>query len=290
MTLATYSFVRRAAPPDQPARAVRHRRPRPDRVSLGRDARGDEADRGGKSSRSGPTGAGDSPYQSFSAFAGSINAAQSGIARTRRACLLRPSGPGKQFPDDHVDYARVNAVQGGTAPRGVGRTSAAGKAPSPARASSPHYREREAAWLDDYALFIAIRDSLGGRALPDWPPDLLAPRTRRAGGGREGTARPTIGLHKFGQFLFDRQWLALKQFANERGVKIIGDAPIFVALDSADVWAHPDQFLLDAGPQADGRRGRAARLLQRRRAALGQPDLRLGANGSRPASRGGWRG
>src|SRR5207253_2336237 len=55
-----------------------------------------------------------------------------------------------------------------------------------------------------------------------------------------------VDLHRFGQFLFDRQWAALKAFAAERHVKIMGDAPIFVALDSADVWANPDEFLLDA--------------------------------------------
>ena len=93
---------------------------------------------------------------------------------------------------------------------------------------------------------MAIRDSLGGRALPDWPTDLLRRDPRRLRRRREGTGATRSDCTQFGQFLFDRQWPALKHFANERSVKIIGDVPIFVALDSADVWANPDQFLLDA--------------------------------------------
>ena len=87
-------------------------------------------------------------------------------------------------------------------------------------------------------------------------------------------------MHKFGQFLFDRQWAALKRFAAEREVQDHRRRPdLRRPLDSADVWANPDQFLLDAGPHADGRGRGAAGLLQRRRPALGQPDLRLGPDG-----------
>src|SRR5207244_2082324 len=91
----------------------------------------------------------------------------------------------------------------------------------------------------------AIRDSLGGASLPDWPDDLLR-RSPAAVAAVEAALAADVGMHRFGQFLFDRQWSALKAFAAEKRVRIIGDAPIFVALDSADVWANPDEFLLNA--------------------------------------------
>jgi 4-alpha-glucanotransferase len=190
----------------------------------------------------GPTGAGDSPYQSFSAFAGSTTLLSPELLE-RDGLVSASFWSGKWFPDDHVDYANVNAFKAMLL-REAWANFRTGRAPS-LREEFEHYRKRESAWLDDHTLYSAIRDSLGGRALPDWPRDLLRhePGALAAAEKELGDA---IGLYAFGQFLFDRQWLALKRFANERGVKILGDAPIFVALDSSDVWAHPDQFLLDA--------------------------------------------
>ena len=110
------------------------------------------------------------------------------------------------------------------------------------------YTRAQASWLDGYALFMAIRESLGGTGLPAWPADLLR-QNPTAVAAVEKSLAGEIGMHKFGQFLFDRQWRSLKAFADERKVKLIGDVPIFVALDSADVWANPDQFLLNANRQ-----------------------------------------
>src|SRR5205085_9799598 len=93
------------------------------------------------------------------------------------------------------------------------------------------YRGAEAGWLDGFARFMAIRDSLGGASLPDWPNDLLR-RDPVAVGAVEQALAGEIAMHQFGQFLFDRQWAALKAFAAERRVRVMGDAPIFVALDS----------------------------------------------------------
>ena len=85
-----------------------------------------------------------------------------------------------------------------------------------------------------------------------------------------------IEAHRFFQYAFLRQWRGLRRYANARGIRIIGDLPVFVALDSADVWARPHLWKLDPGGQSHRRGGGAARRVQRHRAALGQPALRLG--------------
>ena len=193
----------------------------------------------------GPTGAGDSPYQSFSAFAGSIKLLSPELLE-RDGLVSSSFWAGQAVPGRP---RRLRARQRRSRRRCSARrgtTSWPAKAPSSARASSSTIAKREAAWLDDYALFTAIRDSLGGRALPDWPTDLLAPRTRPLWRRPRRNWRDAIGCTSSGSSSSTGSGSRCKQFANERGVKIIGDAPIFVALDSADVWAHPDQFLLDA--------------------------------------------
>lgn len=189
----------------------------------------------------GPTGAGDSPYQSFSAFAGGIKLLSPELLE-REGLVASSFWSGKHFPDDHVDYGLVNPFKTALLHE-VWNNFRAGQG-THLKADFAAYIEQEAAWLDDFALYTALRDSLGGLALPDWPKDLLRRDPPTLARARQDLAED-IGMHQFGQFLFDRQWLALKHFASERGVKIMGDAPIFVALDSSDVWAHPDEFLLD---------------------------------------------
>lgn len=112
------------------------------------------------------------------------------------------------------------------------------------RADFRDYREEEAAWLEDYALFRALRDAHGGRSWADWPhalrrrePDALD-RARRE-------LSTEIERHAYAQYLFDLQWAAVRRYAHRHGIRIIGDVPIFVAYDSADVWAHPELFELD---------------------------------------------
>jgi 4-alpha-glucanotransferase len=107
------------------------------------------------------------------------------------------------------------------------------------------YCGRHASWLDDYALFRALKDAHEGKAWREWPrplalrePAALAEATRRLA--------DDIGMHRFGQFLFFRQWSELRDYAKRQRIRLIGDIPIFVAGDSTDVWAHPELFLLDA--------------------------------------------
>ncbi len=189
----------------------------------------------------GPTGAGDSPYQSFSAFAGNINLLSPEVL-LQEGLVSADLWAGEQFPADHVDYARVTPFKSKLL-RAAWGTFRGGGASALAH-DFETYRAVEAGWLNDYALFVAIREALGGTGLTSWPPDLLR-RNPVALAELEKKLADEVPMHKFGQFLFDRQWGTLKAFAAARGIKVIGDAPIFVALDSSDVWANPDQFLLD---------------------------------------------
>jgi 4-alpha-glucanotransferase len=190
----------------------------------------------------GPTGAGDSPYQSFSAFAGGIKLLSPELLE-REGVVSASFWTGKHFPDHEVDFGLVNPFKTDLLHE-AWRNFTGGKG-SHLEGEFEEYREREAAWLDDFALYTAIRDSLGGKPLQEWPKELLRRDPVALATARKNLAGE-IGMHRFGQFLFDRQWAALRAFAAERGVKVMGDAPIFVAPDSADVWANPDQFLLDA--------------------------------------------
>jgi len=189
----------------------------------------------------GPTGAGDSPYQSFSAFAGGIKLLSPELLE-REGLVASSFWAGQHFPDHEVDYALVNPFKTALLHE-AWNNFRAGKAPQ-LKADFDAYVEAEASWLDGFALYTAIRDSLGGIALQAWPTDLLR-RDPVAVAAAAKTLANDVQMQQFGQFLFDRQWTALKVFAAERGVRMLGDAPIFVASDSADVWAHPDEFLLD---------------------------------------------
>ena len=188
----------------------------------------------------GPTGYGDSPYQSYSAFAGNINLLSPELLH-RDGLLPADVLNGQSFPSDHVDYPKVSPFK-----TGLVRSAwdAYSTQQNPLRLEFERYCETEQAWLHDFALFMAIRVALGQAPLHDWPTDVRK-REPVAIAAIEKQVHKEVLIVKFGQFLFDRQWKALKSFAKSKNVLLIGDAPIFVALDSADVWANPEQFLLD---------------------------------------------
>jgi 4-alpha-glucanotransferase len=106
------------------------------------------------------------------------------------------------------------------------------------------YRARNAEWLEDFTLFRALRDAHGGSAWMEWDPELRDRQPRALSAARERYAEE-VEISAFRQYLFDRQWHRLREYAGTRGVRIIGDIPIFVAYDSADVWANQDIFHLD---------------------------------------------
>jgi 4-alpha-glucanotransferase len=195
----------------------------------------------------GPTGYGDSPYASFSAMAG--NPLLISLERLAQDGFLPPSELDHipPFPTERVDYGpviewKMKVLQQAYA---TFLTSAG----SEQRSEFATFQAAHVRWLEDFALFTALKEAHGGAPWNQWdralirrePPALTAWRTRLA---------DRIGFHQFNQWLFFKQWLDLKRYANERDIRIIGDIPIFVAYDSADVWAHPELFYLDENGNA----------------------------------------
>ena len=189
----------------------------------------------------GPTGYGDSPYQSVSAFAGNPYLVSPDVLA--RENLLRPDDLRHGgFADDRVDYGSVIPYKLHLLDTAWGRFR--GAAAPGLRAPFEEFCQASAGWLDDFALFMALKDRHAGAHWHDWPLDLVLRRPGPLAAARRELA-DAVGLHQFRQFLFFRQWGDLKHYANSRGVRLIGDVPIFVSGDSADVWANPELFLLD---------------------------------------------
>jgi 4-alpha-glucanotransferase len=189
----------------------------------------------------GPTGYGDSPYQCFSAFAGNPNLI-SLDALVADGLLDQADLPCDAFPVDRIDYGRIIPAKN-TATSKAWQRFLRGDGASLADAFDEFCRA-EAAWLDPFALYMALKEQHGGVAWQDWPEEHrfyeLKPLDPAATQFREAAE-----LHKFRQFLFFRQWNALRDYARGKGVRFIGDMPIFIAGDSADVWAQPELFQLD---------------------------------------------
>lgn len=188
----------------------------------------------------GPTGFGDSPYQCFSAFAGNplLIDLDDLVAR---GWLPEAALADVSFPTDRVDYGAVIPFKRRCLHLAYEGFRASAQAAE--RAAFAAFCREEAHWLDDFALFMALKEHFG-RAWYEWPEDV---RLRREDALRRYRQRLSeqIEEHRFIQWTFFRQWDALKRYARERAVSIIGDIPIFVAYDSADVWAHPNLFHLD---------------------------------------------
>jgi len=202
----------------------------------------------------GPTGYGDSPYQCLSSFAGNLYLLDPeelralGLASDEdvEACRRPNSGSvdfGRLFAEKNrlVDavWERYKAEAGSR-----GARTAPIETFSALEAEFAEFSAANAFWLDDYALFSAIKETQGFASWGKWPEGL---RRREAGALAEfaKAENDRIGRHKFGQYLFKRQWDALRAYALSRTVRIMGDLPIFAAYDSADTWAHPELFLLD---------------------------------------------
>jgi 4-alpha-glucanotransferase len=178
----------------------------------------------------GPPGPGDSPYAGSSAFAGNP--------------LLISLPMLKQGPDtpsaQRVDYGRVTAEKMARLRRAFEATIG----DRGQREQIDTYAAENSAWLEDFALFVAIKAAHGGAGWTEWPEGLAKHDSAALDEFRRARA-DDVEFERWLQFVFDRQWRALKTYAAERGIRIMGDVPIFVAHDSADVWAHPDLFLLD---------------------------------------------
>jgi 4-alpha-glucanotransferase len=194
----------------------------------------------------GPTGYGNSPYQCYSAFAG--NPLLVSLDALAAEGLLTPGDlrAGETLGQDTVDFDRVVEFHTSMLRRAFENSRQSG---SPSRTASLNaFAGAHQYWLGDYTLFRALKTAHGGRPWHEWD---SAVRKREDAALKQWRARlaDEIAYETFVQHQFFQQWHAVKQYANERGIQIIGDIPIFVAHDSADVWSHQDLFAL----REDGR-------------------------------------
>ncbi len=187
----------------------------------------------------GPTGYGDSPYQPFSAFAGNPYLLD---PEEFLACgWLREERP-PPAPAERVDFGWIYATRWPLL-----RRAYAGFVRHAARREKREFRRfarAERSWLSDYAWFMALKARFGGDPWPTWPPELArrAPRALAAAGR---VLAADIAFHSWTQWRFQLAWDEVRGYAREQGIGVVGDMPIFVAHDSADVWAHPELFHLD---------------------------------------------
>ncbi|MBV9282731.1 MAG: 4-alpha-glucanotransferase [Chloroflexi bacterium] len=186
----------------------------------------------------GPTGYGDSPYAALSALAG--NPLLIALEPLRDQGLLSDADlralPGFSTPS--VDYGLVVTGKMGVLRRAFGRVGSLDRVPGIER-----FRAENRDWLEDFVLYMAIKDEHGGAPWSQWEPALRSREPAALDAARE-RLRQDIDLHIWLQYVFAEQWGALKRYVNERGIRIIGDIPIFVAYDSADVWANQAVFRL----------------------------------------------
>lgn len=191
----------------------------------------------------GPTGYGDSPYQCFSAFAG--NPLLISLEKLIEKGILSPSDltGAPTFPDCEVDYGAVIQFKLPVLKKAYENFKI--KASQSERDEFAVFCQQNASWLDEYALFMAVKDAHNGAVWNRWEPG-IANRQSDAVIRWSQKLSDEIQSRKYWQYQFFKQWSQLKRYCHDHGIKIIGDIPIFVAHDSADVWAHPEMFYLDS--------------------------------------------
>jgi len=189
----------------------------------------------------GPTGYGDSPYQCFSAFAGNPYLISPDELFAEGFLIQEDLDAMKDLPASRVDYGLFIPKKLDLLLKSFLRFEAN---PGPLREAYEYFCAENASWLEDFALFMALKEANGGGAWNGWDAALRSRKKTALTKARKELARD-IMRHSFYQFLFFRQWNKVRAYANSKGIQIIGDIPIFVAYDSADVWANPDLFFLD---------------------------------------------
>ena len=191
----------------------------------------------------GPTGYGDSPYQSFSSFAGNPyfidldKLIDEGLL-TRSECDLPDFG---NDPVD-IDYEKLYFGRFKLYRKAYDRAKKQGLLEEKKYKS---FIRKNSYWLPDYALYMAVKDSFGGINFMEWDEDIRR-REKKAIAAYKTKLAENIACYEFQQYLFSEQWSELKKYANKKGIEIIGDIPIYVAFDSADTWANPELFELDS--------------------------------------------
>lgn len=190
----------------------------------------------------GQTGYGDSPYQSFSTFAGNpyfidLETLIEDELLTKEECDQADFGEN----EEEIDYEKIYNARFKVLKLAYKRAKKNGLMESKAYRT---YLEEEKAWLADYALYMAVKDSFDGKSWDQWEEDIRLRKPEAIAAYQEQLSAE-IDFYEFLQYLFAGQWTGLKTYANEQGIEIIGDIPIYVAFDSADTWANPKLFQLD---------------------------------------------
>jgi len=195
----------------------------------------------------GEIGPGNSPYMSSSAFAGNILLIDLAELAGQGWLTTEDMHPHPGFQPDKIDFTLLKPYRKERLRRAAKRffTNPKVNSQKPSSAAYDEFCKAESEWLDDYALFMALKENLGDRDWIHWPEEIVQ-RVPRALQRVKKVFAAEIAFWKFCQWCFSRQWIKLKQYANNQGVYIIGDVPIFVAYQSADVWAHQELFNLDS--------------------------------------------
>ena len=185
-----------------------------------------------------PTGYGDSPYQALSTFAGNPylidldTLVNEGLLTSQEISQMDWGADATKVDFGKMYDHRMKLLQSA-----YQRFSD--------KDALQCFIDRQAGWLQEYALFVALKEKFQGMPWQQWPQELLMRSPSALDSARE-ELRETITFHCFVQYLFFKQWTALRGYANSKGIRIIGDVPIYVPLDSADVWAEPENFRLDS--------------------------------------------
>ncbi|MBE5872213.1 MAG: 4-alpha-glucanotransferase [Lachnospiraceae bacterium] len=188
----------------------------------------------------GPTSYGDSPYQSFSTFAGNPyfidleKLTEDGLL-TKKECDACDFGENPLY----VDYGRIYESRFALLKKAFARFDAKKEE------GYDVFFEENAFWLEDYALFMAVKNSFDGVSFEEWDDDIRK-RKPEAMQKYKKQYQSEIDFYVFLQYEFSKQWSALKAYANDKGIQIVGDIPIYVAFDSSDTWASPELFQFDS--------------------------------------------
>ena len=190
----------------------------------------------------GTTSYGDSPYQSFSAFAGNTYFIDFDIL-IEEGLLNEADVKGADFGDDprKVDYAKIFEARRPIMEKAVARFLKADDL-----SDYESFVEQNAAWLEVFAEYMAIKEHFDNLAWTEWPDKAIRRREAASLASYREKLADKLTYHRVTQYLFFKQWLRLKAYANEHHIEIVGDMPIYVAADSADVWAQPHFFKTDA--------------------------------------------
>ena len=195
----------------------------------------------------GPTGYGDSPYQSFSTFAGNPYLIDFDLL-VEENLLSQSDLEGISFGEnpENVDYGAIYNQKYPLLRKAYEnyKNTKENKEREELKYLFEEFKAHNQSWLNDFAMYISLKNHFNGLPWNEWPEDIKS-RQPEAMEKYYETVKEEVEYQKFIQFLFFKQWNAVKKYANENGVKIIGDIPIFVAADSSDAWANPEIFLFD---------------------------------------------